>query len=410
MVWSLQIHHIDIGQGDSTLIVARNNGVGLGHVAQVRAALIDGGTFVKGTDVHAYVTGLGLASVHVIVTTHYDADHFGGLRRVLLENTNVYDNANIFDQGEPGDISVKRTRSGGYTESITAREQPYQLYLNAIASRGARTRVTARVAANPPSQLALHAGWHHPNWLLGTELLWHGLMQPAGAPTITCIAANQYVDGRGGPHASGLAVDPKNEKSLALLVTFGNFRYYLGGDLESTQEAQVAVRLNPNDNNAGRVLAMKVSHHGSDRSTSQTFLNRLRPSAAFISCGINNIHYHPRPIVLNQLQMCGTLEHYYMTEDRSDAAYYTRVGDAGTATPPNPGGAYTAKAIVAGAWGAPYDAAIGGPQEGHILLSVNDVQSQRLVTGPLLFGQDRFTVSCPSADSLAAGLVVNGHL
>lgn len=409
MVWSLEIHHIDIGQGDSTLIVAEDDGVGMGHVAQVRAALVDGGTFVKGTDVHAYVTGLGLASVDVIVTTHYDVDHFGGLRRVLLENTTVYDNANIFDQGEPGSISVKRARNGGYIESITGREQSHQLYLNAIASRGARARVTARVASNQPSALAHLAGWQDPDWLLGRELLWHNVVQPGGAPTITCIAANQYVDGRGGPHASGLAVDPKNEKSLALLVQFGNFRYYLGGDLESTQEAQVAIRLNPANNAAGRVLAMKVSHHGSDRSTSQPFLNRLRPSAAFISCGINNIHYHPRPIVLNQLQLCGTLQHYYMTEDRSDAAYYTRVGDVGTGTAPNLGGAYTAKAVVAGAWGAPYDAAPGGPQEGHIVLSVDAVQSQRVVTGPLLVG-DRFTVSCSSADSLAAGAVVNGHL
>ena len=34
----------------------------------------------------------------------------------------------------------------------------------------------------------------------------------------------------------GQGADPSNEKSLAFLVQFGNFRYYIGGDLTTTQE------------------------------------------------------------------------------------------------------------------------------------------------------------------------------
>ncbi|MDY7229367.1 ComEC/Rec2 family competence protein [Hyalangium rubrum] len=400
MAWSLEIHHLDIGQGDSTLIIAEDDGVGVGAVAQVRAALVDGGTLGKGDDVHDYITNdANLNQVDVIVATHYDADHFGGLRRILSLATPEYDNALIFDQGEPGQLSVKRSRGpGGYVQNIIGRERDYNDYLTAIASRGARTRVTANVSVSTTNLLMQGAGWEDPDWLLGQELLWHGAAPPVGAPTITCIAVNQYVHGAGGPFQSGMAVDPKNEKSIALLVRFNNFRYYMGGDIESTQETQIAQQLNPANNANGRVLAMKVSHHGSDRSTLGTFVNRLRPSAAFISCGYNNTHHHPRPAVLQNLQNCGQLQNYYLTADRNDQKFRTRVGrNTLPAVAPNMAAAYTAKAVVAGCWGGLYDAG-AGVEEGHIVLSVTAAQSLQPVTGVLPMGTHRFSVACARAN------------
>ncbi|KFA88245.1 ComEC/Rec2 family competence protein [Archangium violaceum] len=412
MAWNLEIHHIDVGQGDSTLIIARDINF-FGNVVQTQAALVDGGTYAKGVDVHDYVTNTAnLNQVDVIVATHYDADHFGGLRRVLGNGTAVYDNALIFDQGEPGQISVKSSRGQtGFVQHISNREQDYTAYLTAINSRGARNRVTANVSCAPPStHMTALAGWRQPNWLLGEELLWHGAVPPVGAPTITCIAANQYVDGVvGGPFTSGMAVDPKNEKSLALLVEFNNFRYYLGGDIESTQETRIAQRINPANNAQGRVLAMKVSHHGSDRSTAATFVNRLRPSAAFISCGFDNTHHHPRPTVLQNLQNCATLQHYYLTADRNNQAFRTRVGKNGPpAVAPNLAGAYTAKAVVAGCWGGLYDAG-PGVREGNIILSVTTAQSLQPVTGAIPMGTHRFRVTCESANCANHQNVQNDH-
>jgi hypothetical protein len=174
---------------------------------------------------------------------------------------------------------------------------------------------------------------------------------------MTCIAANQYIRGAGAANRvqSGQSVDPKNEKSLAFLVQFNNFKYYLGGDIETTQEDHIMTNLNPNDNDAGRILAMKASHHGSDRSTSASFVNCLRPSAAFISCGYNNSFDHPRQEVLNNLEDCVDLQHYYLTEDCDDTAFNARVGAVEVARP-NIAPAYTPKAFVAGSW-APDDAA-----------------------------------------------------
>jgi hypothetical protein len=83
----------------------------------------------------------------------------------------------------------------------------------------------------------------------------------------------------------GLGIDPRNEKSLAVEVTFGNFRYYVGGDIETAQENSIQLLLNNTGDAAGRVLAMKTSHHGANTATARGFVDQLRPSAAFISCG-----------------------------------------------------------------------------------------------------------------------------
>lgn len=139
MTWSLEIHHIDlIGSGDSTLIVARNDGAG-GHAAQIRTVLIDGGRLGHAGRIDAYLTAAvpefanGTDDLDVMVVTHYDADHMGGVRGLLARrNTQLYDNVLIFDQGEPAN----------------ADEDPYLLYVNAIARQAGRTRVTRNVASD----------------------------------------------------------------------------------------------------------------------------------------------------------------------------------------------------------------------------------------------------------------------
>ncbi|WP_194906419.1 MBL fold metallo-hydrolase [Catenulispora rubra] len=78
MPWQLEIHLIDVGQGDSTLLVA-DNGAGVR-----RSMLIDGGEAVYSTFVHDYIANtVGLAAVDHIVCTHYDQDHRGGLLALL---------------------------------------------------------------------------------------------------------------------------------------------------------------------------------------------------------------------------------------------------------------------------------------------------------------------------------------
>jgi beta-lactamase superfamily II metal-dependent hydrolase len=72
-MWNLEIHTIDVGQGDSSLIIFRN------PPSPPRSILIDGGAAHCAAIVDAYVKRQGLAQVDVVVASHFDDDHSDGL-------------------------------------------------------------------------------------------------------------------------------------------------------------------------------------------------------------------------------------------------------------------------------------------------------------------------------------------
>lgn len=63
----MEVHFIDVGQGDATLILAE------GH-----AMLIDAGDNNKGTAVQLYLKKRGVERLDYLVLTHTDSDHIGG--------------------------------------------------------------------------------------------------------------------------------------------------------------------------------------------------------------------------------------------------------------------------------------------------------------------------------------------
>jgi hypothetical protein len=102
--WDLEIHTIDVGQGDSCLIVARDT-VGNNH----KNLLIDGGLPDRGFFVNDYVAGLAyVQAVDRILVSNYDADHMGGVR-TILEADNLWqfidELANAVDGFIPGGLA-----------------------------------------------------------------------------------------------------------------------------------------------------------------------------------------------------------------------------------------------------------------------------------------------------------------
>lgn len=63
----MQVHFIDVGQGDATLITCGDE-----------AMLIDAGDNSKGTTVQLYLKKQGIDKLEYLVLTHPDADHIGG--------------------------------------------------------------------------------------------------------------------------------------------------------------------------------------------------------------------------------------------------------------------------------------------------------------------------------------------
>lgn len=70
----LQVHFIDVGQGDSTLIICDSE-----------AMLIDAGDNDQGTKVQNYLQKQGVESLKYVICTHPDSDHIGGMDVILYK-------------------------------------------------------------------------------------------------------------------------------------------------------------------------------------------------------------------------------------------------------------------------------------------------------------------------------------
>lgn len=85
-----------------------------------------------------------------------------------------------------------------------------------------------------------------------------------------------------------------NDSSLVVLVKYKNKKILFTGDITSKVEEDIKDKI-------GKIDILKVSHHGSDKSSSLNFLYTVRPEYSVISVGKNNSFGHPTKIVLDNL-------------------------------------------------------------------------------------------------------------
>ncbi|MDI6808847.1 MAG: MBL fold metallo-hydrolase [Candidatus Eisenbacteria bacterium] len=106
---NLEIHCIDVGQGDATLVISPTG----------KTLLFDSGETGKGTNVVLpYLQSKGISSLDYTVVSHYHVDHIGGLDEV------------INGLGGSSKINVAAyDRGGSYTT------QAYVQYVNAVGSK-----------------------------------------------------------------------------------------------------------------------------------------------------------------------------------------------------------------------------------------------------------------------------------
>ncbi|MGL6000839.1 MAG: DNA internalization-related competence protein ComEC/Rec2 [Plesiomonas sp.] len=84
-----------------------------------------------------------------------------------------------------------------------------------------------------------------------------------------------------------------NADSCTLLVTDGTFRLLLTGDIEKAGEQAL---LNLGDNLQADI--MTIPHHGSQTSSTSTFLQAVNPDYALVSAGRFNQWHHPRANII----------------------------------------------------------------------------------------------------------------
>ncbi len=231
----LQVSFLDIGQGDSIYIKAPNG----------RDMLIDGGRtsgLLEKKLKNAMAPGDN--NIDVVIVTHPDADHIGGIGSVL-------ENYNVGQFLEPGIISETKT----YKEllaSLVQRKVPHLI---------ARTGTV--IALDTEKNI-----------------------------TFTVLAPDFIYDG-----------ENSNDASVSGLLVYGEQSFMLTGDAPTSVEETI-VRENTGKENIINISTdvLKLGHHGSKTSSSETFLKAIKPSLAVISAGCKNTYGHPSKEVIARLE------------------------------------------------------------------------------------------------------------
>lgn len=92
----------------------------------------------------------------------------------------------------------------------------------------------------------------------------------------------------------------RNDDSLAVRVRFGRVEVLLTGDVGPEFESVFA-----RDAASPPIRLLKLAHHGSRTSSSESFLDAYAPAAALVSVGQDNLFGHPSPVVLARLRQRG---------------------------------------------------------------------------------------------------------
>lgn len=83
-------------------------------------------------------------------------------------------------------------------------------------------------------------------------------------------------------------------------LNYNNFSMLLTGDIEKIAEERILEEYKNVDILKSTIL--KIGHHGSKTSTTQGFLEKVKPKIALIGVGKNNTFGHPSDSVIKRLE------------------------------------------------------------------------------------------------------------
>lgn len=235
----LKIYFIDVGQGDSTLIVTPKN----------KKILIDsGGSKLKESfDVGEstlvpYLLNRGINKLDYIIISHFDADHCNGFIAVL-------------DKIKVGKVIISK-------QAEICSE--YETIINIIKEK------------NIPVQIVKKGDKIQFDKYVYIDILY---------PT------------------KNLKFNDINNNSIVCKLIYGKFSMLFTGDVEKEAEDEI-LSLYKNTNILN-VTILKAGHHGSKTSSTEKFLEAVKPKIVLIGVGENNTFGHPSEQVIKNLEKCG---------------------------------------------------------------------------------------------------------
>ena len=201
--------------------------------------MVDGGNVADSSLVVSYLQSQGVTKLEAVVATHAHEDHVGGLPGVLA----VYETAAV------------------YAPTSTYASNCFDDFVYYTDQQGLQITIPTP-----------------------------GVVIEFGDATATVL----------GPVKS--YADP-NDTSIVLMVKFGDTKFLLTGDMETTAENDMLDYWGDGYDWSADLL--KVGHHGSDTSTGYRLLNEVMPKYGVISVGEGNSYGHPCESTLSKLSDAG---------------------------------------------------------------------------------------------------------
>ncbi|WP_339145623.1 MULTISPECIES: MBL fold metallo-hydrolase [unclassified Sutcliffiella] len=218
----LLVHFIDVGQGDAILLQTPNGS----------NILVDTGPKKSAAQLLAYLKEIKVNSIDLLVITHPDFDHIGGIPSLLEK------------------IPVKKILDSGKAHTtLTFIQYKQYVWNNIVPVQYAKEKMKLQVD-----------------------------------PDLKIKVLNSGSEEKG-----------TNNASIVLHLTYGDIQYLLMGDTEEEEEKRLSRKYNLES------TILKVAHHGSNSSSTASFLMDVQPKIAVISAGKNNDFHHPHLPVISRL-------------------------------------------------------------------------------------------------------------
>jgi beta-lactamase superfamily II metal-dependent hydrolase len=301
----LRVHVLDVGQGDSILIISPEG----------KTVLVDAGDEKNGKKVVEALRANGIQQLDYFIATHTHPDHIGGAAEVFA----AFKVGTVLHNDFPPPEAIAKEESapaaGHGADKKQGKKQPapppknagkqgkvlelptvkaYSSFKSAIEQTGAKFEKAA-----PEQKIDLGGG------AILTML----------APIPPPFTKEQIASSRNG--------NESNANSIVMRLDYGDFSMLLTGDAEAQTEDRL---VNKETNLAVSVL--KVAHHGSKYATTENFLKHVfrsentQPKAAIISMSEFNRYGHPNQDVLNRLKAAGVTQ-LYRTDLQGDITITT---------------------------------------------------------------------------------------
>lgn len=242
----LTVYFLDVCQGDSAIIVCDDE-----------AMIIDGGLPGQSSKIHSFLEDLHIKELVYVVATHPDQDHIGGLPAALQQVKVRYVFSPVEKYGSDRFDDLLR-----YTKNQRKRiKVPYDKEEHYLGKTG-EAKITF--------------------YNCGKK----NFVQSLRDKVSSIINRNEPEENH-----------ENNDISLVVRIDYGNVAFLFTGDIEKDAEQ----RLLEDSGVDLKADVIKISHHGSDSSSTRDFLQKVNPTYAVISCGESNKFGHPSATTLKSL-------------------------------------------------------------------------------------------------------------